>query len=408
MVAEISAFGSSGSKCDSVEVKLNHLALKGSGFALALVTVFTTAQASGAAMPEKITIGKTKSRALWTAAKPNKSMKAPAVILLPGSGPNGPEEMMPGKLTEDQKPHSLFQQISEPFAQEGFNVLALGKPGIEFFSHWDDKGFFDLQALFYDKDLYKATTWTGLIDNLAAGVEFLKKQPNVDQKRIYILGHSEGTQVASDYAKRDSSVAGYILLGYSGQNIKKILEWQMVNRPMEHFIMTDVDKEHRGYVTKSDASKWPSPLVLDDVEFKWPWKKDQDRLTYPELESYLKESSGIETLLIKCKDSSLYKEVCDRPDFYSETAKIKAPIYIYTGALDLQTPPSEAIALKKACDDAGKKDCVLTIIPGVGHGFSPPRGPRRHPLADLTVGPVNDSTITELRKLATKLKSTAK
>lgn len=373
--------------------------------AICLLSIQASNVASGAPVPEKINIGKTKSRALWTPAKQEEITKAPAVILLPGSGPNGPEEMMPASLTEDSKPHSLFEPISAPFAQAGFNVLALGKPGVEFFTRWDEKGGFDLQSLFYDRDLYKATTWTGLIDNLAAGVEFLRNQPTVDPKRIYILGHSEGTQVASDYSKRDSSIAGYILLGYSGQSIKKILEWQMVARPIEHFIMTDVDRTHRGYVTKRDASKWPSPLILDDVEFKWPWKKNQRRLTYADLETYLRESSGIGGTLEKAKASALYGEVYDRPDFHSETAKASAPLFIYTGALDLQTPPSEAIALNEACNKLRKTDCSLTIIPGVGHGFSPPRGPRRHPLADLTVGPISESTVTELRELAAQLRA---
>ncbi len=357
----------------------------------------------GAQTPEKVFIGKTRSRALWT---PSKSL-GPAVILIPGSGPNGPEEMMPGKLTEDQKPHSLFEEISEPFMNANFNVLALGKPGIEFFKHWDDKGWFDLEALFYDKDLYRSTTWAGLIDNLSEGIAFLKRQSTVDPKQIYILGHSEGTQVATDYAQRDPSIAGYILLGYSGQSIKKILEWQLVQRPIENYIMTDVDKKHLGYVTREETSHQPASIELDDMEFKWPWKDGQTRLTYEEIATYLKESNQLNSLLEKAKTSALYKEVFDRPDLYSETAKIKSPIYIYTGSLDLQTPTSEAKALKKACDDSSKTNCYLNIVNGLGHGFSPPRGPRRHPLADLTVGPIDPRMTNELKKLVVLLRPIA-
>jgi dienelactone hydrolase len=373
-------------------------------FVAAAIVVTASQKSMGDSMPEKIQIGNMKARALWSKANVKEGKKAPALILIPGSGPNGPEEMMPGKLTEDGKPHSLFQQISEPFVKQNFNVISLGKPGIEFFSRWDDQGWFDLQVLFYDQDLFKKLTWAGLIDNLAAGIDFLKHQPTVDTKKIYILGHSEGTQIASDYAKRDSSIAGYILLGYSGQNIKKILEWQMVQRPMEHFIKTDIDPKHRGFVTKADTANWPSPILLDDAEFVWPWKADQDMLTYAEIEMYLRKSTKIDTTLAKCKASPFYGAVCDRLDFYSETAKIKSPIYIFTGKLDLQTPPSEAVALKDACDKIGKRDCYLHLIPDVGHGFSRPRGPRRHPLADLTVGPVNQNTINELNDLASRLR----
>ncbi|MBK9321629.1 MAG: dienelactone hydrolase family protein [Bdellovibrionaceae bacterium] len=387
--------------------KLSYTKLVFGSFLVYILFALTPQKSFGDTSPEKIQIGKSKSRALWTKANVKVGTKTPAVILIPGSGPNGPEEMMPAKLTEDGKPHSLFQQISEPFVGQNFNVLALGKPGIEFFSRWDDKGWFDLKALFYDQNLYKKTSWSALIDNLAAGIAFLKKQPTVDSNRIYILGHSEGTQIASDYAKRDSSIAGYILLGYSGQNIKKILEWQMVQRPMDHFIETDIDPKGRGYVTKADAKSWPSPILLDDAEFVWPWKENSDQLSHADIEKYLRESTKIDSILQKCKDSAFYGAVCDRSDFYSETANINAPIYIFTGKLDLQTPVSEAIALKDACDKAGKKDCYLNIIPDVGHGFSAPRGPRRHPLADLTVGPVNDKTISELNILASKLKESS-
>lgn len=366
--------------------------------------MITTPKLMAASTSEKIQIGVTKSRAIWHKAAVKERDQAPAVILLPGSGPNGPEEMIPGKLTEDGKAHSLFQQISDPFIEKNFNVLALGKPGIEFFSHWDDKGWFDLKALFYDQDLYKKTTWADLIDNLAAGIEFLKHQPSVNPERIYILGHSEGTQIASDYAKRDPSIAGYILLGYSGQSIQKLLQWQMVQRPMDHFIKSDIDPKHRGYITKTDTKKWPSPVILDDEEFVWPWKKNQDQLNYSELEAYLKISTQIDAMLEKAKASPLYGAVFDRPDFYDETAKIKAPIYIYTGTLDLQTPQTEALALKSACDKAGKKNCYLHLIPDVGHSFSQPRGPRRHPLADLTVGPINRATLQELDILAQSLR----
>ena len=58
----------------------------------------------------------------------------PAILMLPGSGPQGPEEMMPASATSDGKEHSIFQQLAAPFVESGFHVLQLGKPGIEFFS----------------------------------------------------------------------------------------------------------------------------------------------------------------------------------------------------------------------------------------------------------------------------------
>lgn len=64
------------------------------------------------------------------------------------------------------------------------------------------------------------------------------------------------------------------------------------------------------------------------------------------------------------------------------------------------TPPLE---VKRFCLERSKKDCEVKILKGLGHGFSPPRGPRKHPLLDITVGPVAETFIDDLKILVTKL-----
>jgi hypothetical protein len=115
--------------------------MTGTLYVLLLLLLATTA-AGATTLTQRVRIGKDQARALWTPAFVAESAeiaeskgKQPTVLLIPGSGPNGPEEMMPGKLTEDGKPHPLFEQIAAPFMENGWNVLCLGKPGIEFFQH---------------------------------------------------------------------------------------------------------------------------------------------------------------------------------------------------------------------------------------------------------------------------------
>jgi hypothetical protein len=38
-----------------------------------------------------------------------------------------------------------------------------------------------------------------------------------------------------------------------------------------------------------------------------------------------------------------------------------------------------------------KANCVVRIVPGLGHGMSEPKGPRKHKLLDATIGPVDES-----------------
>ncbi len=53
---------------------------------------------------------------------------------------------------------------------------------------------------------------------------------------------------------------------------------------------------------------------------------------------------------------------------------------------------------------AGKTNYQVSLIPGVGHGFSAPRPPRSHPYLDMTVGPVSSEFQSELSRLAEKIK----
>lgn len=67
------------------------------------------------------------------------------------------------------------------------------------------------------------------------------------------------------------------------------------------------------------------------------------------------------------------------------------------------TPPREALEVKRFCLERSKKDCEVKILKALGHGFSPSRGPRIHPLLDITVGPVAEIFINDLKVLVSKL-----
>ncbi|MBI4042747.1 MAG: hypothetical protein HY391_04640 [Deltaproteobacteria bacterium] len=98
---------------------------------------------------EKVMVGPFQSRAIWTRVLISQNRPAPVVILIPGSGAHGPEEMMPARITEDGAEHPLFSEIAATFHAAGVHTLAVGKPGVEFFSKWDPT------IWFYDRPLYE-------------------------------------------------------------------------------------------------------------------------------------------------------------------------------------------------------------------------------------------------------------
>ena len=73
----------------------------------------------------------------------------------------------------------------------------------------------------------------------------------------------------------------------------------------------------------------------------------------------------------------------------SAARKMKQDVYIFTGELDIQTHPREALAVRGECARLKKKNCSVFIVPELGHGFSIPRGPRHHRFLDATIGPID-------------------
>jgi len=270
----------------------------------------------------------------------------------------------------------------------GFNVLQLGKPGVEHFSSWDTP--------IYDEALLKKLVWKDLVANARHGLDFLRSQKKIDSSRIYLLGHSEGTQVAVDVAK-DQKLKGLVLLGYSGEDLTTILRWQIFQREIEHFVVTDVDVNRDGFVTKAEAARWP--------EFSWNWKPDQDRVAIADIEKYLLGEAQRNKITDSVKNSVWCSDGhCDRGPLYEETAALPQDLYVFTGELDLQTLPEETRRLERACRAAKKKNCRIEIVPKLQHGFNRPKGPRHHPLLDIAVGPVEHEFSDRLYRLARELK----
>jgi len=344
--------------------------------------------ASSEAAAQRLHVGKYQSRALFQEAMRSDGRRRPAVILLPGSGAHGPEEMIPGHLTLDGEDHSIFAAFTEQLNSSGLHTLALGKPGVEFFSGWDNK------TRFYDVEMLKNLRWSGYIENVREALRYLRSRADVDSEHIYLLGHSEGTQLAIDTVKTERGVRGLILLGFAGEDVATILEWQLFRRAIDKFVATDVDTNHDGFVDRAEAAKWP--------EFKFPWKTGQERVSFAELEAESRRDPRAIAVLEAFKKSPLYQDQRGGP-FYEKAAALIQDLYVYTGALDVQTRPEEAEKLRETCLRVGKKNCVVTIVPGLGHGFSPPRPPRRHQLLDLTVGPVAPEFQAVLRDLGSRL-----
>lgn len=344
-------------------------------------------------------------------ANANEIRKAPAIILIPGSGEFGPEEMMPKSYPlKGTDGYPLLSLYAGAFQKAGFHTLQLGKPGVEFFKDWET--VIEYQN-FYDKGLWTQLRWSDLISNVEEAIKFLHQDPAVDANQIFLLGHSEGTVVASDVAAKNPEISGVILLGYAGESIVSTLHWQVFTRQMEQVISSDIDANHDGFVIEMEARLWPAealfpPTFLQENQ-SWDWKQNS-KVSLEEInkmmlaDPILQEATDIK---IWIKRFPFWIDFASRNNIKETTASIRGSVHVFTGEFDVNTPPEWSMNLKNICDIKSKL-CFVEIVSGLTHKFTPVSvtfaGSHFNKVLDQGLNPVDQSFLDRLTSFAGTLK----
>jgi pimeloyl-ACP methyl ester carboxylesterase len=164
--------------------------------------------------------------------------KVPAILLLPGSGPTDRNGNSGLGITTD-----LLKQIAEELAKNGIASLRFDKRAIKIYaSKWPK----DL------KEVNKFFSWQNFVDDAGAALDFLGKQPEIDEKRTGILGHSEGAllslQLGSDRSALTTKPKVTILLGSTGRPMGIILHEQIARQLKLAQATPELTKQYLDYV----------------------------------------------------------------------------------------------------------------------------------------------------------------
>jgi uncharacterized protein len=126
----------------------------------------------------------------------------PVIIMVHGSGPIDRDS------NAKRMPMNIFKELSALAAGEGFASLRYDKRGVGASGgDFNETGVYDL------------------VDDLQAVVDFAKTHSAIDDKRIILLGHSEGTILTPLMNDRDP-VAGMILLAPCAEPLSETTKWQ--------------------------------------------------------------------------------------------------------------------------------------------------------------------------------------
>ena len=300
----------------------------------------------------------------------------PAVLLIQGSGALDMNET----LTENSKP---FWEISQYLSERGFAVLKYDKRGV------------GESYTILNSNVWGNNTVDDQIQDGKKALNTLVQQPEVDPKRISVLGHSEGTLYAPVIAMDNSTlVSNIILMAVLAQNpLKDVEYYQDVSLPLE-YAMRELDKNHTGLISIQQIV-WDPFLRNFLLPPSISHTNDTKAMSAALIKEFGNNSSninidkqikpflirGYENITafnpLKCDTVGicpiLWKSLSNMPTSLSSIGNVSKStgILILNGENDVQTPVQQAFLLHQRLNEVNHPDHTLITYPDLGHAFYP-------------------------------------
>ncbi|PWU08017.1 MAG: hypothetical protein C5B51_08570 [Terriglobia bacterium] len=147
----------------------------------------------------EVTIGSDMWKLSGTLTTPAGNTRVPGVVLVHGPGPNDRDESLFATR--------IFADLAEGLASRGYAVLRYEKRTKTYGKELSETGY---------------TLQEETVEDALRAVALLRTQPEVDRRRIYVLGHSLGGYASPRIAARDGKLAGLIVLGGPARPIEDV------------------------------------------------------------------------------------------------------------------------------------------------------------------------------------------
>jgi len=274
-----------------------------------------------------------------TLTLPKEGSNFPCIILVQGSGPSDRDETI-----YENKP---FRDIAWSLAKKGIATYR-----------------YDKRTMVYQDELkndYKLTIDDETVDDAVDAVNMLLNLKNINNEKIYVLGHSLGGYVIPRIADKLTNAAGYIIMAGNVRGIEEIIKEQYV------------------YITEFDGN------ISDD-----------EQLQIDALEQELDKLSNVNNLDSKTSVLGAYKEYWKDLKAYNpiETArKINKPVLVLQGERDYQVTTTE-FNLWKGAFGINDNWSFITY-PKLNHLMIKGEG-KSSPIEYLTQGNVDEAVIDDI------------
>jgi pimeloyl-ACP methyl ester carboxylesterase len=242
----------------------------------------------------------------------------------------------------------------------------------------------------------EAATTADFAGDVLAGVEFLKREPQIDSARIGLVGHSEGALVAPLAASQSKDVAFIVLLAAPGLRGQELLYLQSavlmkamgvdqetidLNHGVQEKIFSIVNEE------ADDAAAEKKLLAMQQEQFSS--LSEQERKALGVVDDSVMSSQAKMLLNRWFRFFLSYDPVV-------ALEKVKCPVLVVSGERDLQVPPRENLPpVEKALKSGGNGSVQVVELPGLNHLLQTARTglPSEYAEIDETIAPVALETI---------------
>ena len=254
----------------------------------------------------------------------------PAVVLITGSGPQDRDESLLG--------HRPFLVLADHLTRQGIAVLRA-----------DDRGVAKSGGNF------AIATSADFATDAEAGIAYLRTLPEVDGRKLGLVGHSEGGLIAPMIAARNPSVAFIVMMAGTGVRGADVLPAQVIA------ITEASGASHEKAVTEGAHQReiltlleqGASEEVLVKKLGEWSSKASEDQLKAQ----------------LKPLQSPWFRYFLTH-DPAADLQKVKCPVLAINGEKDMQVLPDQNLpAIRKALTAGGNRHFEVEQLPGLNHLF---------------------------------------
>ncbi len=299
-----------------------------------------------------------------TLTRPKADGPFPAVLLISGSGAQDRDETIFN--------HKPFLVLSDYLTRQGIAVLRV-----------DDRGVGGSGGS------VSQSTSEEFAGDVLRGVEFLKKQPKIDKKKIGLIGHSEGGIIAPMVASKSKDVAFIVLMAGTGLTGEEILYKQdalifKANGANDEAIADNRAQQEQLFsiLKKEKDDSLAAEKIKDVIKKSFEKLSDEERKQAGDIES-LADGKAQQLLSPWFRFFIAY-------DPKPALKKVACPVLAINGSKDLQVPPKENLeAIEQALKAGGNKNVTIRELPELNHLFqtSATGSPTEYSKIEETIAP---------------------